>query len=162
MARRDRVPKTLTGKLHDLDDQVYLLRDQLRSLKEDRSHLKVIAAQLRVLVCFSSGTEGLLWRLVDELGVSDELELQLAFGTVNPNHPLNQGLSFWYIPIKRPGDGPPQLPIERVSLREVIKDHEVVYIAGKTKLIERAKHRHVARTSAATVVRTNPRLPRTE
>lgn len=79
---RHRIPKTVKQKLHELDDELYLLRRDLLDLKEDLAHIRSLATRLRNLACESSGTEGLLWRLAKELGVSDEIEL-IAFGSVN-------------------------------------------------------------------------------
>jgi hypothetical protein len=53
--------------------------------------MKIVASELRNLVCMSSGTEGLLWRLIDELGVFDEIPLA-GGGTVNRDHPLAVGM----------------------------------------------------------------------
>jgi hypothetical protein len=139
MARRrdeNRVPKSLQGKLRDLDDQLYLLRLNLHKLREDPSHLKAISGGLRTLVCIASRTEGLLWRLVDELGVSDAVHLQLA-GSVDPTHPLAQGLSFSIVQIARAGDGDPRLAPAFYSLRVVIKEAEAVYVGGISLTHER-------------------------
>jgi hypothetical protein len=128
MAKSLRIPRTVDELLTAFDHHQYLLRDALYSLRDDLAHAKTLATELRTLVCLSSGTEGLLWRLADELKVSDEVELQVA-ESVNRNHPLNQGLDIWQIPMHRPGEGPPGPPIEQVRLRDVIKKCEAIYVA---------------------------------
>jgi len=118
-------------KLVDLDDNLFLLSHHLQRLQEDQAFLKVIAAELRTLVCFSSRTEGLLWRLVDELHVSDLLVLH-AFAGVEREHPRAQGLYFAVVPLYRTGEGPPGLPpATSESLRDILQTSEAVFVAGK-------------------------------
>lgn len=133
MAKRSKVQKVqkhLQQKLSDLDDHLFLIREHLYRLSEGTAHLKVLSAELRALVCLSSGTEGLLWRLVDELKVSDALHLHVA-GNVNVDHPLSRGLKFAIIPVQRAGLGDPRLPPNYYSLRRLIKNIEAVFVAGK-------------------------------
>lgn len=130
MVKHHRVEKSLIRKISDLDDHLYLLRSNLHQLNEDVSHLKVIAAELRVLLCMSSGTEGLLWRLVEKLGVTDKLYLHVV-GNVNTQHPLAKGLNFALIPIQRGGHGDPNLPPNYYSLKDIIKNFEAVFVSGK-------------------------------
>ena len=82
MTRQDRPRKTLARKLRDLDDHLHFLKESLLKLATgDLAYLKPMAAELRVLVCKSSGTEGLLWRLAEELNLSPESVT---------NHPTDQ------------------------------------------------------------------------
>lgn len=127
---KKRISKTLLEQLEALDDHLYFLRQNLLGLQKDESHYKVLAAELRVLVCLSSGTEGLLWRMVERVNVSDAVELQLA-GNVNLKHHLAAGLSFTFVPIQRAGFGHPDLPSRVYSLRKVIKNCEAVFVTGK-------------------------------
>lgn len=127
---KKRISKSLLTQLSDLDDHLYLLRQHLLGLGEDQAYLKALSAELRVLVCFSGGTEGLLWRMVDRVNVPDAVELQLA-GNVNVNHPLAAGLSLVFVPIQRAGFGHPALPPNLYSLRKVIKRSEAVFVLGK-------------------------------
>lgn len=136
MPKAPRIAKSLSRKLQDLDEHLYLLRKNLHELRGEPAHLKVIAAELRTLVCMSSGTDGLLWRLARELTVSDGVELHLA-GSVDPNHPLAQDLHFAVVPIARAGDGDPRLPVECYSLEKVIKEAEAVFIEGHSLTHER-------------------------
>lgn len=128
MAKSSRFPRSLGELLEALDHHQYLLREALYGLREDPAHLKTLATELRTLVCLSSGTEGLLWRVADELGVSDVVELQVA-ESVNRDHPLVRGMAIWQLPMQRPGEGPPGLPTEPHQLRDVIKNCEAIYIA---------------------------------
>lgn len=128
MAKSSRFPRPLGELLAALDHHQYLLREALHGLWKDPAHLKTLATELRTLVCLSSGTEGLLWRVADELGVSDVVELQVA-ESVNRDHPLVRGMAMWQLPMQRPGEGPPGLPTEPHQLRDVIKNCEAIYIA---------------------------------
>lgn len=130
MNNQHRVPKTTEEKLADLDSHIFLLRQHLYHLDEGEAHLKALSAELRVLVCLSSKTEGLLWRLVDEFKVSDEIYLHVA-GSVNTEYPLARDLQFVLISIQRGGFGDPRLPPDYYSLREIIKKYEAVFISGK-------------------------------
>lgn len=130
MSNPYRIPKTTEEKLSDLDSHIFLLRQHLYHLDEGEAHLKVLSAELRVLVCLSYKTEGLLWRLVDEFKVLDKIYLHVA-GKVNLDHPLAKGLQFVLIPIQRGGLGDLRLPPDYYSLREIIKNYEAVLISGK-------------------------------
>jgi len=130
VARKKRIPKTLERKLRDLDDHLYLLTEFRRGLAAgETAYLKVLATDLRTLVCKSSGTEGLLWRLIDELGVSDEVHVHLP-SDVDPNHPSNQSLSLRFAPIFRAGEDDTNLPPANHSLRRIIKECEGIYVSG--------------------------------
>jgi len=130
LTSRQRVKKTHERNLADLDDHLYLLEDHLRRLDEGDAHLKVIAAELRVLICFSSGTEGLLWRLADDLGVSDEVTIFVP-ENVDPTLPLSVGLIFSFNPLETDFSGDPMSVPRKYSFRDVIKKHEPVFISGK-------------------------------
>jgi hypothetical protein len=128
--RPHRIPKTPARKLADLEDHLYLLRGHLRGLTEDIAHIKAMAAELRTLICRSSGTEGLLWRLVGHYGVSDEVHVHAA-GRVNPDHPLARGLRFAVAIIQRPTPGlESKLPSAIHSFKAIIKAYEAVWTLG--------------------------------
>ena len=130
--RRNRFDKSDERKLADLEDHLYLLRDQLRNLKHDPAHIKIISGQLRALLCYVSWTEGLLWRLIDRFSVDDYLKLHMA-GRLNPDHPLAKGLKFSVAPIARPNSEiEKKLPARDYSFRDIIKDSEAVYALGKS------------------------------
>lgn len=130
MPRSKRIPKTLQRKVADLDDHCYLLAEARHKLASGEvAYLKSLAAELRVLVCHSSGTEGLLWRLVEELGVLDAVHVHLA-GNVDRNHPRARELSFAFVPIFPAGQGHPHLPPRHYSLKSIIKECDAVFISG--------------------------------
>lgn len=130
MAVRERTPKSLKQKLSDLEAHLFLLRTNLHQLHHSPTHLKVISAELRTLVCRSSGTEGLLWRLTKELGIDDGVALHLP-GKLIQDHPLVQGLEFMIVPLYRTGKGDPRLVPGTYSLRSVIKEGEALIALGK-------------------------------
>lgn len=130
--RRNRIDKSDERKLADLEDHLYLLRDQLRDLKHDPAHIKIISGQLRTLLCSVSGTEGLLWRLIDHFSVDDHLNLHMA-GRLNPDHPLAKGLKLSVVPIARPNSEiEKKLPVRDYSFRDIIKNSGAVYTIGKS------------------------------
>ena len=120
----------MNGKLQDLDSHLYLLREHRQGLSESQTHLKAISAELRTLICYSSKTEGLLWRLVDELHVHDQVYVH-AVGKLQRDHPMTQGLQFYSIPIIRGGKGNPKLPPHNRSFRDLIKNSETLFAADK-------------------------------
>lgn len=130
MAKNKRIPKPLSQKLNDLDDHLFIVREHLSKLNDSSSHLKVLSAELRTLVCWSSGTEGLLWRLVDELSIDDKLFLHVP-GDLIEDHPLAQGLQFLIVRIQRGGKGDPRLPPYYYSLKEIIKEKQALVAGGK-------------------------------
>ena len=127
-----RIPKSLNDKLSELEDHVLLTTQALTGLNSEQSaaHLRHLAAELRVLVCTSHGTEGLLWRLADEMNVSDAVVLH-EIGNIDRENPLAQALRFAFAPLCTPGQGDPRLAIENYSLKEIIKRHEAVFVAGQ-------------------------------
>ena len=131
MSRVPRIPKTFTKKLRDLEDHLFLLHEALSMLVSGQTaFFKSLAAELRVLVCFSSRTEGLLWRLVDELNIPNPVHVHLA-GNIKRDHPLAKKLNFAFVPVLRAGLGDPRLPPALYSLRNIIKDCEALYISGR-------------------------------
>ncbi len=129
MLKKKRTPKSLSHKLNDLDANLFTVREHWGKLGESASHLKVLSAELRTLVCLSSGTEGLLWRLVDKLKIDDRIFLHVP-GDMIEDHPLAQGLQFFFVPIMRGGEGDPRLIPYLYSLREVIKQRQAIFVGG--------------------------------
>lgn len=130
MSRKNHPRKTLARKLRDLDDHLHFLNESLAKLVAgDEAYLKSLAAELRVLACKSSGTEGLLWRILDELKIPDAVHVHLA-GNLDRNHPLARGLQFVFAPIVRAGYGDPRLAPGHYSLRGIIKECEALAISG--------------------------------
>lgn len=131
MTRQDRPRKTLARKLRDLDDHLHFLKESLLKLAAgDVAYFKPMATELRVLVCKSSGTEGLLWRLAEELNLSDAVHVHLA-GNLDREHPLAQGLQFIFAPVLPAGKGDPRLVPGHYSLRAIIKECEALVVSGK-------------------------------
>lgn len=131
MGRRDRIQKTLKQKLLDLEEHLFLLDYHLSRLKEREAHLKGLATELRVLVCFSSRTEGLLWRLTDELDISDVLYVHFL-GSLDTQHPLARGIDLFLLPpLHRGGQGDPQIPPNYWSLKSMLKEGDAVIVLGK-------------------------------
>lgn len=131
MGDQSRIKKTLAHKLSDFDEHLFLLRESLNRINEREAHLKILAAELRVLVCLSSGTEGLLWRLIDEFGLSDEVYVHYL-GRVNTGHPMARGLVLALIPpILRGGEGDPEIPPSHQSLKRMLKEGDAVFVMGK-------------------------------
>lgn len=94
-------------------------------------YLKPLAAELRVLVCKSSGTEGLLWRILAELNMEDDINVHPP-GKLNREHPLTKSIHIAFYPIAYAGQGDPQIPAERWSLKEIIKECEALVVSGKS------------------------------
>ena len=130
MSRKDRHQKTLARKLRDLEDHLYFLNESLAKLVSgDEAYIKPLATELRVLVCEASRTEGLLWRILDELKMSDAVHVHLA-GNLDREHPLARGLQFVFAPVCRAGCGDPRLVPGHYSLRGIIKECEALVVSG--------------------------------
>lgn len=90
----------------DLEEHLFLLQQSLRGLRKGQSaYLKSLSTELRVLVCFSSNTEGLLWQLTEELNIQDEVFVHQPFKGVKKNHPLFSKNPLLFVPIVRAGMG---------------------------------------------------------
>lgn len=130
MSRKDRPKKTLARKLRDLEDHLHFLKESMAKLMAgDEAYIKPLAAELRVLVCEASGTEGLLWRILDELKLHDPVHVHLA-GNLKRDHPLAQGLQFAFAPVLRAGHGDPRLPPHLYSLKKIVKECEALVVLG--------------------------------
>lgn len=126
------VKKTPKRLLVDLDDQLYLLRVSLAGFESgEAAHSKTIATILRNLVCYVSGSEGLLWRLTESAGIDDQVKIQSPGPKINATHPQAQGLSFAGIPLFMAGEGPTELAARDESLRQIIKDYDAYYVGGE-------------------------------
>ena len=132
VSKKTRIPKSLEQNLHDLDAHLFSLREHLHKLGDSPSHLKDLSAQLRLLVCTTGRirTEGLLFRLVNELKIDDKIFLHVP-GKLKQDHPLAKGLQFSIVPIQRGGKGDPRLPSDYYSLKEIINDTEALVIGGE-------------------------------
>jgi len=132
-----RIPRPILEKLEALDDHVFLLRDALHNLHQDDARLKTLASELRLLICMSSHTEGLLWRLTKELKVDDAVYVHSAGEEVDPDHPLAVGLQFMQIPLFRAGEGPPQIPVQHLGLMDLVKSGSAFFAQGENLTHER-------------------------
>lgn len=132
-----KVAKSLTHKLGDLEDHLFLLAKSLDGLDSGQTaHLRQLAAELRVLICYSSRTEGVLWRVANEMAVSDDVEIHQV-GNVDPDYPLSKGLEYCFVPMAFPGHGDERLPVETYPLKELIKEDEAIFVAGRSVTHER-------------------------
>lgn len=144
MSRSNRIPKTLQRRLSDLDDHLFLLEEALTRLVDgETAYLKSLAAELRVLVCDSSHTEGLLWRLAEEMNVPDPVHVHLLGNIVDHKHPLLPKPDFAFVPLFPAGQGDPRIRPNFYSLRKIIKNCEAVYISGEG-ITHETLIRHVA------------------
>ena len=125
-----RIPKDLQRQVGELEDHLHFLRLDLARLSGDAAYIKRVATELRVLICKASGTDGLLWRLVNALRVDDGVLVHVP-GNIDPDHPLARGLSICSAPIQRPT---PELERHRRSeihsLRQLIQEAEAIWVLG--------------------------------
>jgi hypothetical protein len=129
LARKSfRIPRELNDLIQALDDHMVILRASLLRSREEASFIKVIASELRVLVCSVSGTEGLLWRLCDEMQISDAV-LVMDPGEIDPDHPLARGIELSFSTIRRPSGNEHG---EYISLEEIIKTFEAIFVSSIT------------------------------
>ncbi len=135
--QQPRIPRPLLEKIEALDDHLFLLREALHNLHHDDARLKTLASELRLLVCLSSGTEGLLWRLTKEMQIDDTVSVQSAGEEVDPDHLLSVNLQFMKIPLCRAGNGPPEIPVVQLSLSELIKSGCAFCVQGENLTHER-------------------------
>lgn len=130
MSTDPRVNKSLERNIDDLDAHLYILRKNLHDLRNSSIHLKVVAAELRTLICYSGKVEGLLWRLTKELSVEDSVFLNLA-GDLDTDNPLTKHISFLLAPISR-GDKPhPGFTPQNYSFKSVVKEAQALVADGK-------------------------------
>lgn len=119
-------PRDIDDLILALDDHMVILRAAILRSREEPSFIKIVASELRVLVCLASGTEGLLWRICEKLQICDFVQV-VNLGEVDPDHPLARGLEFQVSPIRRPIEN--EIGVE-ISLKELIKSHQAIYVAS--------------------------------
>ena len=103
------------------------MRDEYaKAIGGDAAYTKKISNTLRLLVCVSDKTEGLLWRIAEAIGANDSIELQASRG-INKDNPLVDSLGFVLIPFCRPGKAPIPFPAIDLSLKTFIKEFEALY-----------------------------------
>lgn len=124
------LPKSPDQMLSALEDHLYLLQRTLADLASgDAAHLRQLSAQLRTLVCTSSGMPGLLWRLRDELNVNDSVSIRYP-GKIDTNNPVTRGMLFGAAPVRADGSGLSAISPETWSLHEHIHLHEAAFVDG--------------------------------
>lgn len=126
---KKQVPKTSQHLLNALEDHLSTLVPMLEGLqKGDAAHVKDIATKLRLLVCGSSGQDGLLWDLGQKVNANDTFQFRYA-GKVDTNNPLTRKLQLIdnHALANLPGTPIPQ---GAISLRQHITAHEAVFIDG--------------------------------
>lgn len=127
MARTSsRFPRDFNDLIQALDDHVVVLRAALLRSRDEPAFMKTVASELRVLVCYASGTEGLLWRVCEKMQISDSVHV-VDPGEIDLDHPLSRGLEFQVSPIRRPAE---LEPCETISLKEIIKSFRAIYVAS--------------------------------
>ena len=129
MPRHNRVQRSLNHVVNALDDNLFLIRRQLEGRRDDPAYFKILVSALRTLVCMSSRTEGLVWRLADELKVSDSMRIHCV-RRVNKDSPQARGLWLDVMTVARLGEGPKGMPVADVNLKEFIKTCDAVFFAG--------------------------------
>ncbi|MFM2011910.1 MAG: hypothetical protein RLZZ396_694 [Planctomycetota bacterium] len=140
MARKSfRFAREINDLLQALDDHMVILRAAVLRSLEEPSFIKTVASELRVLVCYSSGTEGLLWRICETMQISDLVDV-VDPGEIDPDHPLSNGLELQFSPIRRNSEIEPG---ETVSLKEIIKTSRAIFVASIKS--ERITHENLIR-----------------
>ena len=124
------VPKSSDQMLSALEDHLYLLQRTLSDLASgEAAHLRQLAAQLRALVCTSSGMPGLLWRLRDEINVSDGVIIRYP-GKIDTSNPITRGMLSGVAHVRADGSGPSAIPQQTWSLYEHLHLHEAAFVDG--------------------------------
>lgn len=140
---KKQVPKSPSHLLNALEDHLATLASMLIGLQSgDAAYVKDIATKLRLLICGSSGQQGFLWDLMEEVGGSDVL--QMRHGKIDLSNPLTRGMAVFDTYRFVNAQGTP-FPLENVSLREHVADHEVAFVEGvsltcKDLIKEMAEH----------------------
>jgi hypothetical protein len=124
------IPKSRLQLVNALEHDLYLLSRTLGDLSlGDAAFLRLLAGQLRSLICTTSGLTGLLWRVCDEFDVSDTVQIRYA-GKVDKSNPLARGMYYCSAIFSTGGNGPDAVPLANHSLKEHIREHEAAYIDG--------------------------------
>ncbi len=134
--RRNRIPKTIHRKMADLDAHAYILRLHGGKIGENISHLKIVLGTLRALICHSSQTEGLLWRLTKELQVCDIVSAW-PLTKIDAADPIAQHIELEISPLRRQ-----MIPNEKIwvngrSLKSIVKTEEPIFVSGKRFTFEK-------------------------
>ncbi len=105
-----------------LDEHLYLLRQAYRRVVEDAAHATTIGGELRTLVCYVSGQDGLLWRVANTVGVSDAVRVAYAPPPIDPAGPRGCGLGWSSGSLRWPWQGSPRSRVIEPSLRRLVRE----------------------------------------
>jgi hypothetical protein len=129
MSRAKGVAKSLEQLTKELEDGLHALARQRTFLHNgDVSAVRELAGTLRNLICYSSGLVGLLWRMVQEYGVNDTVQVRYL-GEANGD--LTRGMVLAFLPPDYP-----RVPLAPCSLRWHIERHEAIYVEAKSLTAE--------------------------
>lgn len=140
---KKQVAKTNSQLLNALEEHLSTLVPMLAGLQSgDAAHVKDIATKLRLLICGSSGQQGLLWDLSDKVKASDTF--QIRYAKIDADNPLTRGLQLFDSHKLANAPGTP-IPLREVSLHEHISSHEIAFVDGvsltyKELIKEMAEH----------------------
>jgi len=127
--RKNRTPKPLETLIKSLDSHLFLIRRDIGNLGKTEASLKLITTELRTLICFSSGTEGLLWRLTEKLKISDLIKV-VALNFDEDNH-LFQKLHFSAAPVGRVINDPRAPSPVVISFKKYINECDAIAFESK-------------------------------
>ncbi len=126
---KKQIAKTNSQLLNALEEHLSTLVPMLAGLQSgDAAHVKDIATKLRLLICGSSGQQGLLWDLSEKVKARDTFQIRYAKIDAN-NHFVTRGLQVFDSHKLANAPGTP-IPLREVSLREHISSHEIAFIDG--------------------------------
>ena len=126
------VLKSSAQLLSALEDHLSLVQGTLAGLASgDAAHLRQLAAQLRALVCTSSGMSGLLWRLRDLVDVDDGVSIRYP-GKIDASNPISRRMIFGAATVRADGSGPSAIPKGTWSLHKHIHEHEAAFVDGQS------------------------------
>lgn len=129
-AAKKQVPKSITHQLNALEDHLATLVPMVTGLHSgDAAYGKDIATKLRLLICGSSGQQGLLWDVNADVGANDIILTRV--GEINSSNPITKGLLLFDTYKLLNLEGTP-FPLRSVSLRQFIEDQELSFIDGKS------------------------------
>lgn len=127
--RSPRVPKTIDQQVLELEYHAHEVRRCLGTLRHSVDNIRTLATELRVLLCLSSGTDGLLWRVLARLNISDSVAIHVPM-KINESHPFSSRMAFFCAPLVRANIWTSPPPKANISFRQVIKEHVFAFAGG--------------------------------
>lgn len=124
------VQKELHHKLVELEDALADLAFDLHQIHDgDETKLRKIADELRGLILFSSGTDGLLIRMLEHFGIDDSI---MASGALaGDSFPADQGAVAVYRTATETGER------KRVSFKKAVRTETLAVAAGNAVTADR-------------------------